>query len=54
MFVDNFTRVDAGQRYAAADGVDQVAEDAFYPVLLSARGYVDIFGYAAEYVGELP
>lgn len=54
VFVDNFAEVEPGQPYAAANGVEQVAEEAFYPVLLSARGYVDIFGYAAEHVGELP
>ena len=53
VFVENFTRVEAGQRYAAADHEEFAASEPFYPVLVSARGYESIFGYAGEKVGEL-
>lgn len=49
----NFERVAAGQAYAAVDGEQLVAEEPFYPVLLSPGGYRDVFGYAAELVGRL-
>ncbi len=48
VFVDNFTRVDEGDPFAAADGEKQVADEPFYPVLMSANGYRDVFGYTAE------
>jgi len=54
VFVENFQPVAAGQTYAAADGDALVAEEAFYPVLLSAYGYADVFGYAADRIGSLP
>jgi predicted deacylase len=53
VFVDNFVRVDAGEPFAAVDGERLVAEDPFVPVLLSARGYDDIFGYAGDRIGTL-
>ncbi|MFW5939583.1 MAG: succinylglutamate desuccinylase [Halolamina sp.] len=51
--VPNFERVEAGERFAIADGEALTANEPFYPVLLSADGYDDIFGYAAEAVGTL-
>lgn len=51
--VPNFEKVDAGERFALADGEALTADEPFYPVLLSAEGYDDIFGYAAEEVGTL-
>jgi hypothetical protein len=30
-----------------------VAEESFYPILMSAGGYEDVFGYAGERVGRL-
>ena len=53
VFVENFSRVEAGQPFAAADGEDFSAEEPFYPVLMSAGGYESIFGYAGDRVGEL-
>lgn len=53
VFADNFERVDAGEAYAAADGKSVVAEESFYPVLLSAYGYDDLFGFAAERVDTI-
>jgi len=51
--VSNFARVAAGEPFAATDGDEIVAEEPFYPVLLSADGYESVFGYAAEMVGHL-
>lgn len=48
VFVDNFTEVKPGDPFAAADGNRQVAEEAFYPILMSSNGYRNVFGYAAE------
>ncbi len=48
VFVENFTRVEAGATFAAADGREQVASDPFYPVLMSPYGYRDVFGYTAR------
>ncbi|WP_255190627.1 succinylglutamate desuccinylase/aspartoacylase domain-containing protein [Natronobeatus ordinarius] len=53
VFVENFERVDPGEPYAAADGARQVADEPFYPVLMSSYGYRDVFGYAAKKVDEL-
>ena len=53
VFVANFERVAEGERFAAADGEDLVADKPFYPVLLSAYGYLSVFGYAADRVGTL-
>ncbi|MFC6722738.1 succinylglutamate desuccinylase/aspartoacylase domain-containing protein [Halobacteriaceae archaeon SHR40] len=53
VFVSNFEQVAKGERFAAADGVDVVAEESFYPVLLSAYGYETVFGYTAEYLGKI-
>lgn len=53
VFVDNFTRVEAGETFAAADGSEHVAEEPFYPVLMSSNGYPNVFGYAAEQEGVL-
>ncbi|MDG5760572.1 succinylglutamate desuccinylase/aspartoacylase family protein [Natronococcus sp. A-GB1] len=48
VFVDNFTEIEPGDPFAAADGDTQVATESFYPVLMSSYGYRDVFGYAAE------
>ncbi|WP_049921100.1 succinylglutamate desuccinylase/aspartoacylase domain-containing protein [Halopiger djelfimassiliensis] len=53
VFVENFTEVESGDPFAAADGNEQVAEEPFYPVLMSPNGYRDVFGYAAEKVDVL-
>lgn len=51
--VENFTRVDAGTTFASVDGESHVAETTFYPVLMSANGYENVFGYSAERVGSI-
>ncbi|MFW6320767.1 MAG: succinylglutamate desuccinylase [Halohasta sp.] len=53
VFVDNFERVAEGTVFAAVDGEPLYAEADFYPVLLSAGGYEEIFGYVAEEVGSV-
>jgi len=53
VFADNFEEVTAGETYAAVDGAPLVADEPFYPVLLSAAGYESTFGYTAERVGTL-
>jgi predicted deacylase len=53
VFVDNFERVPAGVPFAAADGDDHVAEEPFHPILMSAEGYRDVFGYAGERAGRI-
>lgn len=49
----NFEEVAAGESYASVDGEPQRAADPFYPVLLSANGYRDQFGYTAEYLTSI-
>lgn len=53
VFVDNFERVEAGEQFAAADGTPRIADEPFYPVLLSPDGYEDVFGYAATKLTDL-
>lgn len=53
VFVSNFERVDAGEVYAATDEDELVAEEPFYPVLMSPFGYERVFGYAAQLCGRL-
>ncbi len=53
VLVNNFERIEEGTPFAAVDGQRLYAETAFYPVLLSAGGYEEIFGYVAERVGEV-
>lgn len=53
VFARNFEPLAAGDPIAAADGETVVADEAFYPVLLSAEGYENVFGYRATRIGEL-
>lgn len=53
VFASNFERVAEGERFAAAGGEPVRADDEFYPVLLSAEGYEERFGYGATYVGTV-
>ncbi len=53
VFVENFERVAEGETFAAADGEPLRAERPFYPVLLSAYGYENVFGYAGDLVDRL-
>jgi succinylglutamate desuccinylase len=49
-FAKNFARVEAGEVFAVADERELRAENPFYPVLFSAHGYRDIFGYTGQRV----
>ncbi len=53
VYAENFQPVREGDAFAAVDGEQLHAEEGFYPVLMSAEGYDDLFGYAARKVGEL-
>jgi predicted deacylase len=53
VYATNFQFVEAGEVFAAVNGEAVTAEEPFYPVLLSAYGYEDLFGYAGERVGTL-
>ena len=53
VFAENFEEVVAGEAFAAVDGEPVVADEHFHPVLMSAYGYEDVFGYTAERVGWL-
>jgi len=53
VFVENFERVPSGVPFASADGEERVSEESFYPVLMSADGYENVFGYAGERLGRL-
>lgn len=53
VFVDSFERVPAGTTYARANGQTFTTDSEFYPVLMSAYGYDDIFGYKADHLGVL-
>lgn len=52
LYVENFERVPAGTIYASVGGQDLVADEAFYPILMSEHGYPGIFGYKGEKLGE--
>jgi predicted deacylase len=51
--VPNFERVAEGERYATSDDKELIAEEPFYPVLLSSDGYDTQFGYAADLTDRL-
>jgi predicted deacylase len=53
VYVSNFEHVPAGEPFAAADDREIVAEEGFYPVLMSPYGYEDVFGFAAEHLGTV-
>lgn len=53
VFTPNFTRVEAGEAFASADERVIRAEEPFWPVLLSADGYHDIFGYESQKQGTV-
>lgn len=53
VYASNFEHVSAGEVFAAMDGEDIIADEGFYPVLMSPYGYEKVFGYAAERIGTL-
>jgi len=48
VLVDNFDHVERGTAFARNGHGDVVADEPFYPVLLSADGYEEILGYAGQ------
>jgi hypothetical protein len=52
LFVENFEFVPEGTVYARVDGRDLVADEAFYPILMSECGYTDIYGYKGRKLGD--
>ncbi|MFB6215522.1 MAG: succinylglutamate desuccinylase/aspartoacylase family protein, partial [Candidatus Aenigmatarchaeota archaeon] len=45
---ENFEKVEKGEVFARKDGEDMVAEEDFYPVLMSTHGYENILGFKAR------
>ena len=54
LHVANFELVASGEPFAATDGQPVHAEADFYPVLMSAEGYEELFGFTASFAGTLP
>ncbi|MFC3477228.1 M14 family metallopeptidase [Halobacterium litoreum] len=52
LLAQNFERVEAGETYAETTDEEFVADESFYPILMSETGYDDIFGYRGAFVGE--
>lgn len=48
ILVDNFEHVEEREAFARSDVGEVLADEPFYPVLLSADGYEEILGYAAQ------
>lgn len=45
---ENFEKVDKGEIYACRDNEELIAEEAFYPVLMSTNGYKGVLGHKAQ------
>jgi hypothetical protein len=52
LYVENFERVPAGTTYASVDGEDLVADEPFWPIMMSEGGSPDLFGYKGRKIGE--
>jgi len=48
---ENFVRVDAGETFATADGDPLVADETFWPVLMSSSGHDVLLGYRSTHHG---
>ncbi|MFW5900890.1 MAG: succinylglutamate desuccinylase, partial [Halodesulfurarchaeum sp.] len=53
VYASNFTQVEEGEVFATADDEPVRADQSFWPVLLSADGYRDIFGYRGTKQGSV-
>lgn len=53
VYASNFSQVEEGDVFAAADEEPIRADQPFWPVLLSADGYQDIFGYRGTKQGSV-
>jgi hypothetical protein len=54
VYAANFEQVTAGTPFASAGGTEVIADEEFYPVLLSPEGYEQVFGYAADRTDTIP
>ncbi|WP_232686269.1 succinylglutamate desuccinylase/aspartoacylase domain-containing protein [Halobacterium zhouii] len=52
LLVDNFREVSEGTTYATTSDAEFVADDSFYPILMSETGYDHIFGYRGRRAGD--
>jgi hypothetical protein len=52
LYVENFERIPAGTTYASADGEDLVADEPFWPIMMSEGGSPDLLGYEGRRIGE--
>ncbi|WP_336344523.1 M14 family metallopeptidase [Halalkalicoccus ordinarius] len=52
LYVENFERVPAGATYANVDGEDLIADEPFWPIMMSEHGSEDVFGYKGRKIGE--
>jgi predicted deacylase len=50
---ENFKKVEKGQKYAEKNGEAKIAEEDFYPVLMSSDGYEGMLGFKARKVGKI-
>lgn len=50
---ENFERVAAGEAFATVDGDPLVADETFWPILMSDHGHDSLFGYRSTYHGSL-
>ncbi|MDY6771460.1 MAG: succinylglutamate desuccinylase/aspartoacylase family protein [Candidatus Nanohaloarchaea archaeon] len=48
----NFEKVSPGESFATIEGDEITAEETFYPVLMSNKGYENILGFKAEKLGR--
>lgn len=53
VYAENFEAVEPGEAFAAVDNEAVIADEGFYPVLMSPYGYENLFGYAAERTGTV-
>jgi len=52
LHVENFEHVSEGTVYASVDGQDLVADESFWPILMSEHGSEDLLGYKGRKIGE--
>lgn len=52
LYVENFEHVSEGSVFASVDGRDLIADESFYPILMSEHGSPDIFGYKGYKIAD--
>jgi len=53
VYASNFEAVEPGEPFAAVENEQIIADEGFYPVLMSPYGYESLFGYTAERIGTV-